>query len=191
MINTTLVDNIVSLPFFDSLVPAKNTRVEFEDMGGHEEVRVVNGLSGEFWVAEGEIARSIITRISLENEQIYGSCASDPAAHVFEDEDLECVQPFWTNIIMYDYDAKRIFPAIRHIATIDNLFDMEAAVNRREVAGGVWYTHLESEAIVYIDRHTGDYWIGEGEVARLLEDQFDEEIRRQGKENRIKQGMIG
>jgi len=186
--NTTLVGDIVSLPFFDSLVPAQNTRVEFEDMQGQEEVRVVNGLNGEFWAAKGEIAKSIIQRISVENEQIYESCASALAARLFKE--LECEEPFWTNIIMYDYDAKRIFPAIRHVATVDNLPDMEAAVNRREVAGGTWYTHLESQAIIYIDRRTGDYWVGEGEVARLLEDRFDEEIRRQGRENRINQGRV-
>lgn len=187
--NTTLIDTITSLPFFNSLVPAHNMRVEFEDMPDQEEVRVVNGLNGDFWTATGEIARSIVHRISLENEQLYRPCTSSPARHVFDD--LECEQPFWTNIIMFEYDAKRIFPAIRHAATVDNLSDMETAVNRREVAGGMWYMHMESQVIVYIDRRTGDYWVGEGEAARLLTDRFDEEIRQQGKENRRFGGIRG
>ena len=86
---------------------------------------------------------------------------------------------------MYDHNARRIFPAIRHVATIDNLPDMEDAVDRREVAEGVWWTHLDSKFIMYIDRHTGDYWVGEGKVARLLEDRFYEAIRLQEEECRI------
>jgi hypothetical protein len=97
----------------------------------------------------GEIARSIIHRISLQNEQLYRPCTSSPARHVFED--LECEQPFWTDIIMFDCDAKGIFPAFRHVATVDNLSDMETAVNRREVAGGMWYMHMEPGHCTSID----------------------------------------
>lgn len=78
-INTTLIDTITSLPFFDSLVPAENMRVELDDTPNQEEVRVVNGLDGDFWATNGEIARSIIERVSLENEQGYRSCNQRPS----------------------------------------------------------------------------------------------------------------
>jgi hypothetical protein len=176
--NTTFVDDIVSQSQLDSLVPKENTRIEFEDLQGHEEVRVVNGITGDFWVAKGDIAKDLIARISASNDELYRPCFDDTSRIMLEGG-AECEQPFWNHIIMYDYDARRIFPAIRHIGTIDNLPDMEAAVDHPEVSMGVWYTHLQSKDIVYVDRHTGDYWVGVGEVARILEERFDRNLREQ------------
>ena len=148
-----------------SLFPAPNTHVEFEDIKGKEEIRVIESLTGNYHYLDLQEAKVAIEKVKEESRQLFSN-----AEEIFPGFGYQHEDPFWSNIIIFDEESYRTLSAIKRVK--DKVSSMGYFTSLKEQSHCEPVVHDEFAGIVF--HRTGEIWLATKEVRDEIVKENDE-----------------
>lgn len=148
-----------------SLFPAPNTHVEFEDIIGKEEIRVIESFTGNYRYLDLQDAKVAIQKVKDESQRLFADSEEIFPGFGYQHED-----PFWSNIIVFDDESYRILPIFKRIK--DKISSIESFNSLKEGSHCEPVIHDEFAGIAF--HRTGEIWLATDEVRDEAVKELDE-----------------
>lgn len=157
-----------------SLFPAPNTHVEFEDIKGKEEIRVIESFTGYYHYLDLQEAKVAIEKVKEESRRLFSNSEEIFPSFGYQHEDT-----FWSNIIIFDAESYRTLPVIKRVK--DKIPTMEYFNSLKDRSHCEPVIHDEFAGIVF--HRTGEIWLATEEVRDQAVKELDEFYANLAEEN--------